>query len=134
MSTSASDHRRMRILARRYLLISIFCLLFSCVYEFFSHGVRSGFMISLFLFPLLLGAVPSFLVSIAFVPVPSAAARCTWHAGVAALAVGSCLSGILEIYGTTSPYVRIYWTVGAALLLAGALRYFLSGGRHRSGG
>lgn len=90
-------------------------------------------MIFLFLFPLLLGAVPAFSMSIAFVPVPSAAARCTWHAGVAALSVGSCLSGILEIYGTTSPYVWVYWAVGAALLLAGALQYLLPRGKRRTG-
>ena len=124
----------MRFLARRYLLISLFCLIFSCVYESFSHGVRSGFMIFLFLFPLLLGAMPAFVMSIAFVPVPSAAARCFWHAGVAALSVGSCLSGILEIYGTTSPYVWVYWVVGSLLLLAGALRYFLARSSRRSGG
>lgn len=47
-----------------------------------------------------------------------------YHAELAALTVGSCVFGILEIYGTTSDLIPIYWifgslTIGSALLLYG---------------
>ncbi len=35
-----------------YLWISLFCLLFGAVYELFSHGVYSMYMIYAFVFPL----------------------------------------------------------------------------------
>ena len=54
---------------------------------------------------------------------------CSWlgkaaFSPTAALTVGSCASGILEIYGTTSDLIPIYWifgslTIGSALLLYG---------------
>ena len=41
-----------------YLTASVFCALFGAVYELFSHGVYSYWMIYAFAFPLLLGAIP----------------------------------------------------------------------------
>lgn len=41
-----------------YLASAVFCALFGAVYEIFSHGVFSFFMIYAFAFPLVLGAVP----------------------------------------------------------------------------
>jgi hypothetical protein len=120
----------MRGLARNYLLISLGCAGFSTIYEFFSHGVYSYFMILLGLFPLLLGAAPFFLLSRTSTVYPSGHARGTYHAGLATLGTGSCLSGVLEIYGTTSPYLPVYWSVGGILVLAGILQFLLPP-RHR---
>jgi len=86
-------------------------------------------MVLLFLFPLLLGAVPFSLLARAGILPPDAARR-DYHAGIATLATGSCLSGILAIYGTASPYLRLYWIVGLVLLLSGMVRFLLSR-RHR---
>lgn len=41
-----------------YLAAAVFCALFGAVYEIFSHGVFSFYMIYAFAFPLVLGAVP----------------------------------------------------------------------------
>jgi len=114
----------MRRLARKYLLITLGCAGFSAIYEVFSHGVYSYFMVFLFLFPLLLGAVPFFLLSRVATDFPSKRARGAYHAGLATLATGSCVSGVLEIYGTTSPYLPVYWSVGGVLVLAGILQFF----------
>lgn len=122
----------MRGLAQNYLLISLGCAVFSLIYEYFSHGVYSGFMIFLFFFPLLLGALPFFLLSRITAVFPSESARGTYHAGLATLGLGSCLSGILDIYGTTSPYLPAYWIVGGLLMLAGILQFFLSARYHRA--
>jgi hypothetical protein len=131
LSTSERERGSLRVLARRYLLIALSCLAFSIIYESFSHGVYSCFMMVLFLFPLLLGFVPFSLLARTEI-LPPAAARRDYHAGIAALGIGSCLSGILEIYGTTSPYICFYWIVGPALLLSGMIRFFLFLRRRRS--
>ena len=94
-----------------YLLVTVGCALFGAVYELFSHEIYSYFMIYAFVFPLLLGAVPFFLMQKAGKPIPGKGADFV-HTGVAALTVGSILKGALEIYGTTSPLIACYWAAG----------------------
>ena len=101
-----------------YLLSAAGCAVFGAVYELFSHGVCSCFMICAFAFPLLLGAVPFFLLRKHGKPFPGKAAGLV-HAGVAALTVGSVVQGILAIYGTTNPLTAVYWITGAGLTAAG---------------
>ena len=48
-----------------YVCVSIFCALFGGVYEYFSHGVRSNYMIFAFMVPLLAGAAPNLLAALA---------------------------------------------------------------------
>lgn len=124
LSISATEPKRGRALktARAYLAAALFCGLFSFVYEQFSHGVYSHYMVYLFLFPLLGGALPfglAWLLNGRFFP--GRLSFNLYNSGVAALAVGSCLSGVLEIYGTTSDYVIVYWIAGAALSASGLL-------------
>ena len=103
-----------------YLLATVFCALFGAVYERFSHEVYSYFMIYAFSFPLLLGAVPFFLLHSAGRPFPR---RAAWfiHAGTAALTAGSLVQGVLAIYGTSHPLTAVYWIAGAALSAVGWL-------------
>ena len=94
------------------------------IYELFSHGVYSYHMLYFFLFPLAGGTVPFLLLAWKGRFFPDSRAVSLYHAGLAALTVGSCASGILEIYGTTSYLIPIYWifgslTIGSALLLYG---------------
>ena len=42
----------------RFAAAALGCMVFAAVYECFSHGVFSPFMLLAFLFPLLLGVVP----------------------------------------------------------------------------
>jgi len=102
---------------------ALFCGIFSAVYEHFSHGVYSPFMVWLFLFPLLGGALPYLCIFAAGARLPGALPRDMWDSGVATLTVGSALTGVFEIYGTTAPLVGIYWFAGAALMLTGAVTY-----------
>ena len=106
--------------ARNYLLVSLFCAFFGAVYELFSHGVYSYFMLYAFAFPLALGTLPEILRGLRGAE-PSPISAQLWGAGVAALTVGSIFRGILDIYGTSSPLSIVYWIVGGALLLSGAL-------------
>ncbi len=119
MSTSATDFRlRAAKTALVYLVVTIACALFGAIYELFSHEVYSFYMIYAFAFPLCGGVAPYLLLSL-----PSKLQkrdeydRLTGHAGIATLTVGSLISGILEIYGTTNRWVLLYWPVGALLVL-----------------
>ena len=103
-----------------YLLAAALCALFGAIYERFSHEVYSYFMIYAFLFPLMLGGIPFFLMQSAGRPFPYRASGLI-HAGVAALTVGSIVQGVLVIYGTSNPLTAVYWIVGAALSAAGWL-------------
>jgi hypothetical protein len=109
-----------------YLGASLFCGIFSFVYERFSHGVYSNSMIFLFLFPLLGGALPHGAILLLGARAPRRVAANLYNSGVATLAVGSCLQGIFEIYGTSSPCVAAYWWAGGALVALGAAAHLLS--------
>lgn len=112
MSTSATERT-----AFVYLLTSAFTALFGGVYEVFSHGVWSGWMVYAFAFPLGLGAIPFLWLSLRKMPHPRPWLCRLHHAGVATLTVGSVMEGVLAIYGTTNRLTLAYWIVGIMLLL-----------------
>lgn len=111
MFTSATERT-----AFAYLLASILVALLGGVYEVFSHGVWSGWMVYAFAFPLVLGALPYSIRSLRRKPLPSRVRRNLHHAAVATLTVGSVMEGVFAIYGTTSHLTSAYWIVGLALL------------------
>ena len=113
-------------LRNRYALAALGCLVFAFIYELFSHGVYSPFMLFAFLPPLLFGAVPSAILGAA--PkrtLPGVVSRNLYHSGLAAFTVGSLFRGVLEIYGTTSRLEAVYWAVGTLLMLSAAGMYLV---------
>ena len=104
-----------------YLLLTVFSALFGAVYELFSHGVYSYYMIYAFAFPLLLGVLPFFGMWKRGRMFPRGVAAQLIHAGIAALCVGSIVQGIIEIYGTENALVIVYWFTGGILIAAGWL-------------
>ena len=111
MSTSAM--KRNRKTAKRYLGITLFCCLFSAVYEAFSHHVFSGWMIALPLYPAIMGVLP-FLLLRRRIPGWS---RQLWHCGVATVMAGSCLTGVFEIAGVHMPYTAAFLAMGSMLMM-----------------
>lgn len=107
------------------LAASLFCALFGAVYECFSHGVYSYWMIYAFVFPLALGALPLTLVAALSLPGPNCIVRSILHAGIAVLTVGSIVTGVLEIYGTTNPLTAGYWILGSILTVFGTILYLI---------
>lgn len=89
--------------------ITLFCILFAFIYELFSFGVYSNSMIFMFVYPLLLGALPCFFTS--------ALNHRLWNDGILLLIGSSLLTGIFEIYGTTSIYTTYMYYFGIACLL-----------------
>ena len=119
MSTSATERT-----AFWYLLATIAVAAFGGVYELFSHGVWSGFMVYAFAFPLVLGAFPCAWLALHKRPLPRPWVCKLHHAGVATLTLGSVMEGVFAIYGTTNTLTLAYWIVGLILLiLAQALRF-----------
>lgn len=114
MSTSATERT-----AFSYLLATILVAVFGGVYEVFSHGVWSAFMVYAFAFPLILGVLPFSWLALQKKPLPGVWSCRLHHAGVTTLTVGSVMEGALAIYGTTNHLTIWYWIVGCALLLTG---------------
>ncbi len=105
-----------------------FLALFGAIYELFSHGVYSYFMIYAFGFPLMLGVLPYSLMLIKGRR-PGRSFVNLWNSGIAVLGTGCAFYGVLEIYGTTNSLSVIYPVAGGALLAAGAVCEALRPGR-----
>ena len=105
-----------------YLAVTAFCLLFSTIYNQFSHGVTSPYMSFLCLWPLLLGAVPAFMLMLLNRDVPIFVSD-FWSSGVAALTVHSALLGVFEIANTSSPMTAPLFWIGVILLIIAAVSY-----------
>lgn len=95
-------------IARRYLVAALGCALFAFIYAQFSHGVYSPFMTFMFAIPLLGGAAVALALHLAKAEAVPRLARQSWALALAALTIGSCLLGIFEIAGTSSPYLIAY--------------------------
>ena len=114
----------MNVPVKRGLIASSALLLFAAVYECFSHGVVSAFMVGAFLIPLLGECLPGLLLGrLSQERKPSEWSCWLWGAGLTVLTAGSLFRGVLEIYGTTSRLGAVYWAVGFALCLAAVLSY-----------
>lgn len=100
MSTSAIDRKCVK-LAFYHLLFAAVTALGGFVYEQFSHGVYSGFMVYAFLPPLVLGACPLLIRALCGKALPGRWCVRLYHWGIIALTVGCLFQGALEIYGTT---------------------------------
>lgn len=118
MCASDIDHRRKWVqCAFYYLLTALAVAAFGVIYEAFSHGVYSWYMLYAFAFPLVGGTLP-FLSMGLFSERHYPARTCIsfYHCGIATLTVGSIVQGILEIYGTTNTLAGYYWPVGGILI------------------
>ena len=123
-STSADTPKSISINAFRHLAFSLFCALFGAVYEKFSFGVYSFYMIYAFIIPLILGSIPLLSIAIWGKVYPDKKALTAWNCGIAALTVGCIVQGVLEIYGTTNHLMIVYPIAGFILLSAGIILFF----------
>lgn len=98
---------------------TLFLALFGAIYETFSHGVFSFYMIYAFAFPLVLG-VTLYLVLLFVRKYPNRVFLNLWNSAIAAFSVGSVFQGVLEIYGTTNSLSVVYPAAGG-ILAASAL-------------
>jgi hypothetical protein len=105
------------------LIATAGCGVFSLGYQQFAHGVVSWWMVLLAGWPLLLGALPHAVIALRVGKAGDATIRYPWArmlygCGVVALTLGSCITGVFQIFGSPSDYTIGYWAMGGALLLA----------------
>ena len=100
-----------------YLSFTIFCVLFGTIYEYFSHGVYTFFMIASFLIPLVLGLIPYGILYMINKELKSNICTDLYDYSVIILTIGSIVKGILVIFGTSNYLTYVYLYVGISLLL-----------------
>jgi len=126
--TSDNDaERRMRRMTLKYAAVSLALIVCAAIYEYFSHGVYSVYMLGMFVIPLVLGVLPSAILSKKRLT-PPAGIRHIWNAGIATLTAGSFMAGVFEIYGTASALTMVYPVAGAVLLAAAAAAWLAESG------
>ena len=111
----------------QYVFLSLFVFVFAQIYEYFSHGVYSNYMLYAFLIPFLGLTVPRFLLYSLKKTLP-ANSRFLWKCGIATFTIGSIYKGVLEIYGTNGYFEFPYLFFGAALCVL-AIGTVLTGGK-----
>jgi uncharacterized membrane protein HdeD (DUF308 family) len=99
-----------------YLSLTIFCIVFTIIYEKFSYGESSIFMRLMFLAPLA-GAVVSFLSGLNLTWITKRGPFLLFNSSLAIIASACLVRGIIEVSGRTSSYDQPYWW--AALAFSG---------------
>lgn len=100
-----------------YLGISIFVFIFGQIYEYFSHGVYSSYMMFAFLIPFIGLFIPSLLNNLILKRKITDNVTLPWKCGIATLTVGSIYKGVLEIYGTSGTFEHVYLIIGSLLCI-----------------
>lgn len=101
------------------IIAALFCAFFAAVYESFSFGVYSYFMLFAFAVPLFGCSLPYSIMVYKNKNIPDSAALRLWNSGIASLTVGSIIQGVIEIYGTTNYLTVIYAIAGGILCISG---------------
>lgn len=100
-----------------YLGISIFVFIFGQIYEYFSHGVYSSYMMFAFLIPFIGLFIPSLLNNLILKRKITDNVTLPWKCGIATLTVDSIYKGVLEIYGTSGTFEHVYLIIGSLLCI-----------------
>ena len=100
-----------------YLGISVFVFIFGQIYEYFSHGVYSSYMMFAFLIPFIGLFIPSLLNNLILKRKITDNVTLPWKCGIATLTVGSIYKGVLEIYGTSGTFEQVYLIIGSLLCI-----------------
>lgn len=92
-----------------YVITSVVIGIISAVYEHFSHGVISYFMVGTFAFP-----IAGFIV---YLILHKYVNKVVFNSSWITLMFGSFMVGVLEIYGTDNPLVYVYFIAAAILFV-----------------
>ena len=103
---------------------------FAAIYEAFSHGVYSYWMLFAFAIPLMMGVLP-YTILLLKEKYPNRLFLNIWNSAIATLSMGSVFAGVLEIYGTTNSLIIVYPIAGGLLMLL-SLGSLLSGRKPRT--
>ena len=115
----------------RYLTAAMLAAAAGALYELFSHGVYSYFMIYAFMIPLAGGVLPSLLAARAagngrgLYAEGDALSSGLQLAAIITLTTGSFMKGVLDIYGTTNRLMTVYAVLGLMLLTASVIVFIV---------
>jgi hypothetical protein len=112
--------------AKRSLIVgaslALLCVVFTVIYEHFSHNAASNHMRSMFLMPLFGVALPALVGYLTplhrFVSRP---AFNLWNSAMATWVVGCLFRGIVNISGRHTTLDRPYWIIGWILIALSAI-------------
>lgn len=93
--------------------LALLCVVFTAIYEQFSHGAVSSHMRCMFFMPLVGCALPCLIVF--FTPLHRFVGRAAfnlWNSGLAVWTVGCLFRGIVNISGRFTGLDSIYWVCG----------------------
>lgn len=99
-----------------YFIVSLVSMNFGFIYEMFSHGVYSNYMMFAFLIPFFLGTILFFLLGILKIRVSSLSLN-FYHSFVSTITLGCIMKGFLDIYGTTNSLLSFYIYASIILLV-----------------
>ena len=103
------------------MIASVILALAGAVYEYFSHGVYSNYMIYAFMVPLVLGCLPHLGKSAEIFEAGGLPAEMLLMTSVATFSIWSVIKGVLGIYGTTNRLTAFYPIAATILLIAAVL-------------
>ncbi len=109
-----------------YLIASTLVAAAGWMYELFSHGVYSNYMIYAFMVPLVCGALPDILAATRGCRSKKrsgSSASGLRLAAVVTLTAGSLIKGVLDIFGTTNRLLVVYPIIGLALAIAALIAF-----------
>lgn len=116
------QHTSLRAFA--YAGTALLCIVTDNVYALFGHGVRSAAMTWMFLYPLAAGAFWLILSALGVKTGNEGWGRLGANAlgsGIATLTAGAFLKGILEIAGSSSAFVPVFYTAGWVFTVVGVI-------------
>ena len=93
--------------------LTVFCLVFTVIYEHFSHNAASNHMRSMFFMPLVGVAIPALIGYLT--PLHRFLGRAAfnlWNSGMAVWTVGCLFRGIVNISGRHTTLDQPYWIAG----------------------
>ena len=114
-----------------YFCISMFCAVFGGIYEIFSHGVYSNYMMYAFLFPLIGGTLYNLILYSLRLRLQRGLSLIFYNTGIAALTIGSIVRGILDIYGTDNILANVYRYAGVVFVFLGIVFYAVDRRQHK---
>lgn len=93
--------------------LTLLCVVFTIIYEHFSHNAASTYMRSMFLMPLVGVMIPALIGY--FTPLHRYLGRAAfnlWNSGMAVWVVGCLFRGIVNISGRHTSLDQPYWIAG----------------------
>lgn len=102
---------------KKYLILSLVIFVFGIIYEYFSHGVYSIYMMGAFVIPLIGGVLVNVLIkNLNLSKVISERTLDLRDCGVITLMIASIILGVVEIYGTTNYLINFLFIVSGIIL------------------